>query len=79
MRARCVGRYHRPMLQSKTLLVGLLAFLVGVWTATAARSHADPPPALDRPLMERLVRAQEAQVRKLEDLARVAERCNRPH
>jgi len=40
-------------------------------------AHADPQPALDRQLVERLVRAQESQARALEALTRAAERCAR--
>jgi hypothetical protein len=37
--------------------------------------HADPQPALDRQLVERLVRAQESQAHALEGIQRAVERA----
>jgi hypothetical protein len=52
----------------------LLTMTVGI-LASRSFAHAEPQPALDRALVERLVRAQEAQVHALEALTRAAERC----
>lgn len=54
-----------------------LAWLFVAALAWAASAHADPQPALDRQLIERLVRAQEAQTHALEDIARAIERASR--
>jgi len=54
----------------------LLAFVAGIATTLIAPAHAEQP-AIDRALVERLVRAEETQARQLEALARAAERCKR--
>jgi hypothetical protein len=45
--------------------------------AAVSGVRAEPQPAFDRALVERLVRAQEAQTRALEKLVSATERCNR--
>jgi hypothetical protein len=67
------------MPDSRTLLAFALVFVLGALTASASRLHAEPIPAFDRNLVERMVRAEEAQARKLEDLVRAAERCTHGH
>jgi hypothetical protein len=67
---------------NKARLIGalLLAFGAGAVSAAIGTAHADPQPVLltvDRALGERLVRAEEAQVRGLELLTRATERCNK--
>jgi hypothetical protein len=62
-------------LSSKTAIAVSLAFAMGVLTASLGHVSADPQPAIDHNSFDRLVRAQEAQVRALEALTRVAERC----
>lgn len=49
-----------------------LAFVAGCSTA-----HAEPAPALDRQLVERLVRALERQAQATERLVTATERCKR--
>lgn len=57
-------------------LAGLaLAYVLG--TLSTSHVHADPSPALDRQLTERLVRALETQASATRDLVRATERCNR--
>jgi hypothetical protein len=76
--ARSASAFHCvPMhLSSSTTAIAVsLAFAAGVLSASLGRVNADPQPALDRGLVERLIRAQEAQVRAIEGLTRVAERC----
>lgn len=51
----------------------LVGFLLG--QALTARVHAEPDPALDRQLVERMVRAMESQAHATEDLVRATERC----
>ena len=53
----------------------LAAAALGAALATFGHAHAEPQPAFDRALTERLVRAEEAQVHALETLARAVERC----
>lgn len=58
----------------------VLAFVAGAAIAaalTTAHVHADPQPALDRQLVERLVRSQEEQTRQLQALVRATEKCQR--
>jgi len=64
------------------VLAGLIvAFAVGAAASGAiGRAHADPHAAVvtfDRSLAERLVRAQEAEVKAIEALTRATERCKR--
>jgi len=71
---------------TRTLAAALLAFGVfAAGLASAALSgaaRAEPQPAIDRGLVERLVRAEEQQVKELERLTRAteraAERCGPP-
>jgi hypothetical protein len=60
-------------LSSKTIVAVSLAFAAGVLCVSLGRVKADPQPAFDRMLVERLVRAQEAQVHALEALTRAQE------
>lgn len=55
--------------------VPLLLVIVIVLLWIPLCSHADPQPALDRQLVERLVRATEAQARATERLLQAVERC----
>jgi hypothetical protein len=64
-----------PTTRSNVLLVVTLSSAVFVAALSGAR--ADPQPAFDRAMVERLVRAQEAQTRALEKLVSVTERCKR--
>jgi hypothetical protein len=52
-------------------LAGVIALAAG------SGARAEPQPAFDRAIVERLVRAQEAQTRALEKIASAAERCKR--
>ena len=52
----------------------VLAFVAGTAVATLGSARAEQP-ALDRALVERLVRAEETQARQLEALTRATERC----
>jgi uncharacterized protein HemX len=61
----------------RSLVAVLLAFGLGVACAAFGRAHAEPQPALDRGLVERVVRAQEAQAHQLEALVRATEKCKR--
>ena len=80
------------MPNSRSHLITALVSAAAVIAAIAlTRVHAEPQPAFDRGLVERFVRAQEAQVRAqeaqvrsqeaqvraLDALVRAAERCNR--
>jgi hypothetical protein len=56
----------------------LIAAALGAGAAaTLSRAHAEPEPVLDRAMLERLVRAEEAQAHTLEALVRATERCKR--
>lgn len=59
---------------SRNTLALLLAAAV-IWAATSV--HADPQPAIDRQLMERLIRAEEAQTHALEGIERALQSCRR--
>lgn len=71
----------------RNVLTGLLLvamFLAGYASAALGRAHAEPQPAFDRSLVERLIRAQEestreqeGQRRALEAIAREIERSRR--
>lgn len=54
----------------------IVTFVAGVVSAMLGAARAEQP-AIDRALVERLVRAEEAQVRQLEALTRATERCKR--
>lgn len=58
-------------------MVIMLAVIAVAAVAALSGARAEPQPAFDRALVERLVRAQEAQTRALEKLASVTERCKR--
>jgi hypothetical protein len=53
------------------------ALAAGAAIAAISGVRAEPQPALDRSIVERLVRAEEAQTRALEKIASAAERCGR--
>lgn len=55
----------------------VFAFAVGALLATLSGAHADPSPALDRQLVERMVRALEAQAHATDRLVQATERCQR--
>lgn len=72
---------HRNALAGLLLLT---TFLAGYASAALGRAHAEPQPAFDRNLVERLIRAQEesareqeGQRRALEAIAREIERSRR--
>ena len=50
-------------------------FVLAVFGCAMSSAHADPQPALDRQLVERMTRALEEQARATQQLARVMERC----
>jgi hypothetical protein len=54
----------------------VLAFMLGAAVATLGAARAEQP-VIDRPIVERLVRAEETQARQLEALTRAADRCKR--
>lgn len=54
-----------------------LAAATGFAAAHVGRAHAEPQPAFDRVLVERLIRAQEEQARSPDALMRVLERTAR--
>ena len=54
----------------------VLGAVVTTWLQ-GSRVHADPQPALDRQLTERMVRALEAQVHATEALTRATEKLHR--
>jgi hypothetical protein len=60
-----------------TLMACFVVFAAGAATATLGRARAEPQPAFDRVLVERLVHAQEAQAHALEALTRAIEHCKR--
>jgi hypothetical protein len=61
--------------RSNVILVVTIS--ASVFVAALSGARADPQPAFDRAMVERLVRAQEAQTRALEKLVSVTERCKR--
>lgn len=63
----------RSIFTNLTIVVAVAALAL----AALSGARAEPQPAFDRPLVERLVRAQEAQTRALEKLVSAAERCKR--
>lgn len=72
---------HRKAL---TYLALLLTFAAGYASAWLGHVRAEPQPAFDRSLAERLVRAQEQQAREqqgqrraMEEVSRAIERCKR--
>ena len=62
-------------MSTRTIIVALVALLVGAITRDALSSiaHADTQPAFDRALAERVVRAQETQADALKTIARAQE------
>jgi hypothetical protein len=56
----------------------LLSLLLAAYAAFVTFSaRAEPQPVVDRFVVDRLIRAQEAQARALDQLVRATERCNR--
>lgn len=55
----------------------LLGAVAGEAIKTCQHVHADPTPALDRQLVERMTRALEAQAKATQELVRATERCKR--
>ena len=55
----------------------VLALALGAACATLSGARAEPQPSIDRGLVERVVRAQEAQAHQLEALVKATERCKR--
>jgi hypothetical protein len=70
---QCIPMFRLTNLATATALA--VAFAAGAAVASIGHAHADPQPALDRALVERLVRAQESQAHALDALTRAAERC----
>jgi hypothetical protein len=62
---------------TRNLIAVLITVIATTAVAALSGAHAEPQPAFDRSLVERLVRAEEAQTRSLEKIASAAERCNR--
>ena len=58
-------------------LVVALVTAIAVGALSARNATAEPQPAIDRSLTERLVRAVEEQARATRELVRAAERCKR--
>jgi hypothetical protein len=61
---------------TRSLFGLLLAFALGVVVASLGSARAQARPAIDRELVERLVRAEEAQTRELEALVRATDKCH---
>lgn len=59
--------------QSIAVGLGVLALAIAVGN----HAHADPQPALDRQLVERMTRALEANASATRDLVHAVERCNK--
>jgi hypothetical protein len=57
--------------------VVLAAFLLGAALGAIGLARAEPQPAFERALTERLVRAEEQQARSLDALVRATEKCKR--
>lgn len=57
--------------------VPMVVLSLVLWVAATGHAHADPQPALDRQLVERMTRALEAQASATQQLVRVTERCNK--
>jgi hypothetical protein len=64
-----------PHIRSITAI--FVAFILGAICTTLGSARAEPRPAIDRDLMERLVRSQESQIRAIESLVRATEKCHR--
>lgn len=60
-----------------TVVSLVITFAAGYVCASLSRAHADPQPAFDRALVERIVRAQEEQTREQEGQRRALEAINR--
>jgi hypothetical protein len=67
----------RTTLWNFIVAVIVIAVLAGGAVAALSGARAEAPPAFDRALVERLVRAQEAQARALEKLVSATDRCKR--
>jgi hypothetical protein len=63
--------------KTRFIVTVFVAFGAGAASSAFGPVHAAPDPAFDRGLVERLVRAEEAQVHALETLVRATEKCNR--
>jgi hypothetical protein len=59
------------------LITVLITVIATGAVAALSGARAEPQPAFDRVIVERLVRAQETQSRALEKIASAAERCKR--
>lgn len=65
-------------MSDRSIVLALLAgFALMLAVAALSVAHAEPQPALDRALVERLVRALETQARATERLVQATERCHR--
>jgi len=60
-----------------TVVSLVVMFGAGYLSATLSRAHADPQPAFDRALVDRIVRAQEEQAREQEGQRRALESIGR--
>jgi hypothetical protein len=59
------------------LIFALMVIVAAASFSVGARVHADPEPALDRQIVERMTRALEAQAHATEALVRATERCKK--
>jgi hypothetical protein len=66
-----------PLIIHRYLIAVLIMLATIAALAALSGARAEPQPAFDRAIIERLVRAQEAQTRALEKIASAAERCKR--
>jgi hypothetical protein len=62
---------------AEAALLIVVSLAIGFALGGTARVQADPVPALDRQLVERITRALELQASETRDLVRATERCNR--
>lgn len=72
-----MSQFYRSLLNdAETFVATLVVCCVIGWLVGASHVvDAEPPPTLDRALVERLVRAQEAQAEALKVIARNGEKC----
>ena len=68
------ARCYACIMESNRYALLVLVIAAALTLSQVGHSRAEPTPALDRQLVERLVRAQEAQVRQLEALTRAVEK-----
>lgn len=59
------------------LIFAVMLIVAALCGSALPRVHADPEPALDRALVERMARALEQQARATDSLVRATERCKK--